>query len=312
MSLVLTGGLSADPPEIAAISARNRVFWRGPLRAALLYCALSGGLTVALFTAAALVPPTGQSVRTELEPLPGSPWVDIVRPFQIYALTSQFGREPTTFEAQRHRDGGGRVDTLTWGSLNSGNSEPAPYLRIALHRVGRESTDDSSFFVQMVRQAALFGAAVTRGGVSDALSTRFGTFETADLALETGQALSGTASSSCLGFRFASDTPALRISGFACGTPARPVDRQTLACTLDRLDLVLSGDDQELGRFFAAAETRRDPRCTPSRNQQANWLDPAASAPLARDRQKDTFSTLNLSSRLAWKPLAGWRNKASY
>jgi hypothetical protein len=277
MSLVLTGGLSADPPEIAALSARNRVFWRGPLRAALLYCALSGGLTVALFTAAALVPPADQRVRTEPEPLPGSPWVDIVRPFQIYALTSEFGREPTSFVAQRHRDGGGRVDTLTWGSL--GNAEPAPYLRLALHRVGRESADDSSFFVQMVRQAALFGAAVTRGGVSDALSTRFGTFETSDLTLETGQS-----SSSCLGFRFASDAPALRISGFACGTPARPVDRQMLACTLDRLDLVLSGEDQELGRFFASAETRRDPRCTPSRNQQANtqasWLDPAASAPL--------------------------------
>ncbi|MDF2116494.1 hypothetical protein PY365_12985 [Roseiarcaceae bacterium H3SJ34-1] len=269
MSLIL----SADPPEISAISARNRVFWRGPLRAALLYCGLSAGLTVALFTAAALVTPTGRSpVRSEPGPLPGSPWIDIVRPFQIYALSSEFGREPTTFEAQRHREGGGRLDTLTWGNLNS---DSTPYLRIALHRVGRESAEDSSFFVQMVRQAALFGAAVTRGGVSDALATRFGTFETADLALDTGQT-----STSCLGFRFASDTPALRISGFACGTPARPVDRQTLACTLDRLDLVLSGDDQELGRFFAAAETRRDPRCAPGRNHQASWMDGAAPAPL--------------------------------
>jgi len=285
MSLILAGGLSADPPEIAAISARKRVFWRGPLRTALLYCALCGGLTVALFTAAALVPQTYQSqVRTGPDPLPGSPWIDIVRPFQIYALTSQFGREPTTFQAQRHRDGGGRVDTLTWGDLNTGDAEPAPYLRIVLHRVGRESADDSSFFVQMVRQAALFGAAVTRGGVSDALPTRFGTFETADLVLESGQSSSGTASSSCLGFRFATDTPAFRISGFACGTSARPIDRQMLACTLDRLDLVQSGEDQELGRFFADAETRRDPRCTPSRdrapNVQAGWMDPAASAPL--------------------------------
>lgn len=284
MSLVLFGVPSADPPEIAAISARSRVFWRGPLRTALLYCALSGGLTVALFTAAALVTPADhRQARTEPEPLPGSPWIDIVRPFQIYALTSEFGREPTTFQAQRHRDGGGRVDTLTWG--NFGNAEPSPYLRISLHRVGRESAEDSSFFVQMVRQAALFGAAVTRGGVSDALPTRFGTFETADLVLETGQTLSGADSSSCLGFRFGTEAPALRISGFACGTPARPVDRQTLACTLDRLDLVLSGDDQELGRFFSAAETRRDPRCIPSRNQQPNatqagWLDPAASASL--------------------------------
>jgi hypothetical protein len=283
MSLVLSGGLSADPPEIAAISARSRVFWRGPLRAAILYCTLSAGLTAALFIAAALVPPPDQNrARSDTDPLPGSPWIDIVRPFQIYALTSQFGREPTSFVAQRHRDGGGRTDTLTWGNLNSGAAEPTPYLRLTLHRVGRESADDSSFFIQMVRQAALFGAAVTGSGVSDALSTRFGTFETADLSLESGQTLSGAAA--CLGFRFASDAPALRISGFACGTPARPVDRQTLACTLDRLDLVLSGDDQELGRFFAAAEARRDPRCTPSRNQQANaqnnWLDPAASAPL--------------------------------
>jgi hypothetical protein len=262
------------------------VFWRGPLRTAILYCTLSAGLTAALFIAAALVPPQDQNrARSDTDPLPGSPWIDIVRPFQIYALTSQFGREPTSFVAQRHRDGGGRTDTLTWGSLNSGNSgtataEPTPYLRLTLHRVGRESADDSSFFIQMVRQAALFGAAVTSSGVPDALNTRFGTFETADLSLESGQTLSGTALSSCLGFRFASDTPALRISGFACGTPERPVDRQTLACTIDRLDLVLSGEDQELARFFADAETRRDLRCTPGRNQQANWMDPAASAPL--------------------------------
>jgi hypothetical protein len=279
MSLVLpSGGLSADPPEIAAISAHNWLFWRGPLRAALLYCALSAGVAVALFTAAALVTPAGKS-RTEPEPLPANPWMDIVRPFQIYTLSSEFGREPTTFVARRHRDGGGRIDTLTWGNLNPGDGEPTPYLRISLHRVGRESTKDGSFFVQMVRQAALFGTAITRDGVSDALSTRFGTFETADLTLDTGQT-----TSSCLGFRFAADAPALRISGFACGTPARPVDRQTLACTLDRLDLVQSGEDQELGRFFANAEARREPRCIPSRNAQpspqGSWMGPTGSIPL--------------------------------
>jgi hypothetical protein len=279
MSLVLpSGGHSADPPEIAAISAHNRLFWRGPLRAALLYCALSAGVTVALFTAAALVTPAGKS-RTEPEPLPANPWMDIVRPFQIYALSSEFGREPTTFVAKRHRDGGGRIDTLTWGSLNAGDGEPTPYLRITLHRIGRESADNGSFFIQMVRQAALFGAAITRDGVPDALSTRFGTFETADLTLDTGQT-----AASCLGFRFAADTPALRISGFACGTPARPVDRQTLACTLDRLDLVQSGEDQELGRFFANAETRRDPRCTASRNAQPSnaggWMGTTGTIPL--------------------------------
>jgi len=278
MSLVLPGRLSADPPEIAAISAHNRLFWRGPLRAALLYCALSAGVAIALFTAAALVTPTGKG-RTEPEPLPANPWMDIVRPFQIYTLSSEFGREPTTFVARRHRDGGGRIDTLTWGNLNTGDGEPTPYLRIALHRIGRESADNSSFFIQMVRQAAQFGAAIIRDGVPDALNTRFGTFETADLTLDTGQT-----AASCLGFRFAADTPALRISGFACGTPARPVDRQTLACTLDRLDLVQSGEDQELGRFFANAETRREPRCIPSRNAQpspqGSWMGTTGSVPL--------------------------------
>ena len=219
MSLVLSGGVAADPPGISEISARARLLWRGPLRAALLYLALAGGLVASIFIALALLPESGQDhARVEPEPLPKSPWLEIVRPFQLYELAAaDFGREPSSFEARRHRDGGGRIDTLTWGSLGS---DERPYLRVAFHRVGRERVEDGSFFVQMVRQAAGFGVAVTRGGVSDVLKTRFGAFEVADVALETGKA-----TSECLGFRFASSQPALADFGFRLrnrGAPSRP------------------------------------------------------------------------------------------
>ncbi|WP_139267706.1 MULTISPECIES: hypothetical protein [unclassified Beijerinckia] len=237
---------------------RVRLFWRRTIRSFGLYLGLGIGLIASIFIAVALFPAPPAPAPAP-EPLPQSPWTVLERPFQMYGLNAaEFGREPTSFEAKRHREGRGRIDILTWGRLDD---DAHPYLRLAVHRVGREAIADSSFFIHMVREAASFGAAITRGNVADPMTTRFGLFEAADVMLE-----SGSAQSNCLGFRFSSAERLVRMTGFACGTGDTPVDRQTLACTLDGIQLISAGEDHDLARFFTNAETRRDPHCTPRRN----------------------------------------------
>ena len=79
----------------------------------------------------------------------------------------------------------------------------------------------------------------------------------------------------CLGYRLENTAASLRISGYACGSPNRPVDRRVLACALDRLDLVSATEDHPLTRFFVAAEQARGQGCGGLKGgdgKKANWL----------------------------------------
>jgi hypothetical protein len=81
--------------------------------------------------------------------------------------------------------------------------------------------------------------------------TRVGSFDVADCKLASTKGPSDQ-SSPCLGFR-STDGKVLEIGGFACGTPGNPIDRARLACALDRLDLILAGEDRGLRAFFTGA-----------------------------------------------------------
>ena len=188
---------------------------------------------------------------------PKQVWVDIAQPLQLYALPApELDKKPRVYTARRHGAGAGRQDTLVFGSLDGRE----PYVRMNIYRAGAEAASAAAFFVELARRAAEDGAAILRSGQPTPLPTRFGGFEAADatLAGPRGEA-------ACLGFRLMSDTPALRISGYACGTDAAPLDRGALACILDRLDLVSAGEDIALRRFFVEAEQRRGAGCGPSR-----------------------------------------------
>jgi hypothetical protein len=61
----------------------------------------------------------------------------------------------------------------------------------------------------------------------------------------------------CLGFFKGIDDPGLRISGWSCQGASLPAQRNAVACMLDRLTLLASGNEPRLAELFAAAELNR-------------------------------------------------------
>jgi hypothetical protein len=192
-------------------------------------------------------------------------WIEISKPFHLFALSApEWGREPTTYTAQRQRDGGGRRDHLTFGTFDSNQ----PWLHLTLYRMGAEEAGQAPFFVDIARRGAPAGLAVARMGQPKPLATRFGMFQVADFTLDGYSGAAGHGMK-CLGFRLA-EAKILQIGGFACGAPGRPIDRIRLACTLDRIDLIAAGDDTEMRAFFTGAPTEPGAGCRQMRPDEAD------------------------------------------
>jgi hypothetical protein len=216
---------------------------------ALLFC-------VTLVLALWAVPIPQQSGPSAAPRVAKPAWIEIAKPLRLFALTApEWGREPTTYTAQRHRDGGGRRDNLTFGTFGADQ----PWLHLTLYRMGSEEATAAPFFVDMARRAAPAGLAVAHMSKPTALSTRFGAFQVADFTLEAPAGTSGQ-STQCLGFRL-DNAKVLQIGGFACGTPGKPIERARLACTLDRIDLVAAGDDTEMRAFFTSVPGEAGAAC---------------------------------------------------
>jgi hypothetical protein len=114
-----------------------------------------------------------------------------------------------------------------------------------------------------------------------ALQTKFGPFETADVLLERGPS-----DAACIAFRHDATDVDFRINGIACGGGTTP-DRASLACVLDRLDLVSGSGDPPLLRFFTAAEQARGHNCLQRpAGSRTTWLDPAGHAPPLRNTRQ--------------------------
>ncbi len=270
MSAFIGAGTPRRANPLARVQLRSRLaHWALSFLAAIGLFGAAGLLVAGLREAAPRAP--------EAAAAPKSAWVEFGRPIQIYALqTAEFGKEVRVYEARRHREGGGRQDLLSYGAAEIGQGAN---LRLSLYRPGTEPAPETALFVDFARLAARSGLAVTRSALPDTLATRFGAFEVSDVSLAQGQT-----EAPCLGFRLNVADPGLQIAGFACGG-ARPVDRPTLACALDRLDLVAAGDDRELAKFFIAAEQARGKACGPARGPGAKptWLDPSAHLPPLRN-----------------------------
>ena len=202
-------------------------------------------------------------------------WIEPSRPIQKYALqTAEFGKDARLYESRSRREGGDRQDFLAYGA------EPGdgPGLRVAFFRAGADAAAGSTLFVDLARHAAKSGLSVVRAALPGALASRFGSFEVADVTIARGGV-----EAPCLGFRLVAADPGLLVTGFACGG-AKPVDRPTLACALDRLDLSAAGEDHALAKFFLDAEQSRGKACPPSRGPgvKSTWLDPAGQLPALR------------------------------
>lgn len=198
-------------------------------------------------------PQTSPTSVAREEPERPPAWAPVEKPFAMFNLEApEIDRLPAYHVAARHSVGGGRDDVFTFGAFEA----QALHLRLSVYQPGGEAAAPSSFFVDLVRRAGEAGLAVRKSVVAGPLPTKFGTFEVADAILaEPG------AERPCLAFRFLSQGPALRLSGWACGTAERPADRAMLACLIDRLALVAAREERALAAYFAKAELSRSPIC---------------------------------------------------
>jgi hypothetical protein len=210
-------------------------------------------------------------------------WEAIRKPVEMMTLHApQFERTPPHYGARR-TSRGEREDSLTWQPPSPGG----PEARIALVR-SPSPASPPSLFVDMTRQQAERGIAVTRAGIAGLLVTKFGTVEVADMTFS--DAAGGA--QACLAFRGAQEGNAPVVTGWYCAAQGATVDRPELACFIDRLSLLKSGEDRALRHFFTEAEQRRRP-CPNARTtagRKPTWLDHDGRAPSIRGADETTGS----------------------
>jgi hypothetical protein len=216
--------------------------------------------------------------------VPQSPeWQVVRKPLEIISLQSpQTERMAASYTARRSSRND-REDAIQWQATGAGGAEA----RIALQR-GPDASAAPSLFVDMTRQQAERGIAVTRAGTPGLVITKFGPVEMADMTFSD----IGGISQACLAFRRVGEGGEPNISGWQCAPQGGVVERPELACFIDRLALLKGGDDQALRRFFSDAETRRRP-CPTSRNtagRKPTWLDQDGRAPSMRGADETTGS----------------------
>jgi hypothetical protein len=194
------------------------------------------------------------AVETPVAPVPAAAWVDISKPYPLFELFSPSLGQPV-YTARRHAPGGGREDVLTFGQFGG----LKPFLRLNVYRQGDEDVADAGYFVEMARRAAASGLGVLQAELPQALSTRFGDFESGVLELSGSENLRR---GNCRGFRLALEKPALTMGGLMCGAGDEKLGAADLACVIDRFDLIAAGQDHELADFFGAAGVRKSRACT--------------------------------------------------
>ncbi|WP_296714540.1 hypothetical protein [Rhodoblastus sp.] len=176
-------------------------------------------------------------------------WLEVPKPLRLFDLSApSLAHEKRLYAARRHTTGGGREDALTFGEF----AGAGPFFRLAIYRHGAEKTADAAFFVDMARRGAQLGLSLGRANVAQTQATRFGDFETAAMTMTEG----GVTRDACRGFRFSAAQLGLTIAGFFCGADDEAASAGALACLVNRLDLISSGEDGALRDFFASAQAR--------------------------------------------------------
>jgi len=191
-------------------------------------------------------------------------WSVAGRSHPAFALSRPDSFEKTiSYLTLRHPEGG-RRDVMRWaGEANRPVAELEIYREGGEFDVARPATADLA--VQMGLGAA---TPLEQAGLID---TKFGPVA---LFRPTGAA---EGSQACLGYLKRSEEPPLQISGFTCQGETLPARRTAIACTLNRLTLLASGNEPKLAELFAHAELRRS-GCAPAGS--SDWLLGAANAQL--------------------------------
>ena len=198
----------------------------------------------------------------ESAPKPG--WTVAERSHPAFAISRPDSSEKTAaYTIFRHPEGG-RRDVIRW----AGDADE-PLAEIEIYREGGEFDVERPATADLAVQMGLGAAASLEQAVL--IDTKFGPVA---LFLPTGTA---EGIRPCLGYLKRSEEPALQISGFSCQGDTLPARRAAIACTLNRLTLLTSGNEPKLAELFARAELKRR-ACVPAGS--SDWLLGAANAQL--------------------------------
>jgi len=198
------------------------------------------------------------------EPAANPGWAAADRSHPAFALSRIDSSDKTaSYIIFRHPEGG-RRDVLRW----TGDADK-PVAELEIYREGGEFDVTRPATEGLAVRMGL--AAATPFEQAGLVDTKFG-----PVALFRP---SGTADGTpaCLGYLKRNEEPALQISGFACQGDTMPARRAAIACTLNRLTLLTSGNEPKLAELFAHAELKR--RACDSQGA-GDWLLGAANAQL--------------------------------
>ncbi|MCK1738081.1 hypothetical protein IVA79_29835 [Bradyrhizobium sp. 138] len=198
------------------------------------------------------------------EPTPRPDWSVADRSRPAFALSKLDSTEKTaSYTILRHPEGG-RRDVMRWTS-----AADQVLAELEIYREGGEFDVTRPATADLAVQMGLGAASpLEQAGL---IETKFG-----PVALFRPVAASKGAQA-CLGYLKRSEEPALQISGFSCQGDTLPAQRAAIACTLNRLTLLTSGNEPKLADLFAHAELKRRP-CDLAGSP--DWLLGAANAQL--------------------------------
>ena len=193
------------------------------------------------------------------EPAEKPGWAEASRSHPAFAVSKLDSSEkPAAYIIFRHPEGG-RRDVLRWlGEADKPVAELEIYREGSEFDVARPATEGLA-----VRMGLAAATPLEQAGLID---TKFGPVA---LFRPTGTA--------CLGYLKRNEEPALQISGFSCQGDTLPAQRAAVACMLNRLTQLASGNEPKLADLFARAELKRRP-CAPAGS--SDWLLGAANAQL--------------------------------
>jgi len=172
-------------------------------------------------------------------------WLPTERPIEVFSISApSFIEGEISYRAERNAAGAGRRDTLTLGAFDG----DGPWLGVTLHR--QLSSDGHELGASAARLSA--GTAGQPTG-SITLDTKFGPIIAASIPAGTPGR-----QHACLAFGHIEDALHFAFQGLYCAAEGKAAEPRTLACLVDRIDLIGAAGDPQLRAFFVGTEKRRD------------------------------------------------------
>ncbi|AWM04376.1 hypothetical protein [Bradyrhizobium amphicarpaeae] len=171
-------------------------------------------------------------------------WSTADRSHPAFALSrTDSSEKPASYTILRHPEGG-RKDVMRWTG-----AADQPLAGLEIYREGGEFDVAQPVAMDLAVQMGLgAGTPLEQAGL---IETKFGPVALfrpigADKGIP-----------ACLGYLKRNEEPGLQISGFSCQGETMPARRAAIACTLNRLTQLASGNEPKLAEFFARAELKR-------------------------------------------------------